>query len=354
MTLSPIFRSHNAVEALKSRGYLDRLAPSIAAERAYVDTLHGLLADVIDRRYLADHIVRADDIAFLQEHFFLTLFDSVFRALGCPAQRLHTYGLLNLCVKGLVVSGDNLFDNEAKMDLPLALGKGRLFASIMQMLCFDHLVMRILEKHPPGPPEDGAMRYRRDLLNELAFIGTLEGSEEAGVNSILPMDTMIKQVHEVRGGLLFSLAFIAPRVWEPADQQNRWAIARRGIARLGTAFQIVDDLTDFEFDLTRRSHNALAARIAHDGTPAEKAAFEPLWAGQQPAAGVVERSFRESARAVLTRARIEAERGFVDLAELGFWYPPEDADLFVRAIAGDAGDDRIDALTTRGEGKGGR
>ena len=47
---------------------------------------------------------------------------------------------------------------------------------------------------------------------------------------------------------------------------------------------------------------------------------------------------------MLERARIEAERGFNDLAELGFWFPPSDAALFVRAIAGDAGDARIDAL----------
>ncbi len=350
MTLSPVFRSQDAVEALASRGYLDRLAPSIAAERAYVDALHELLAEVIDGGYLASRPRQTDDLSFLQEHFFLTLFDSVFRALGCPAQRLHAYGLLNLCVKGLVVSGDNLFDNEAKMDLPLALGRGRQFASIMQMLCFDHLVMRILEKYPPGTREDGAVRYRRDLLSELARIGTLEGSEEAGIDAILPIETMIEQVHEVRGGLLFSLAFIAPRIWEPAEHQARWTAARRGIARLGTAFQIVDDLTDFEFDLTRRSHNALAARIVHDGTAAEKAAFQPLWAGQPATARVVERSFLESAKAVLDRARLEAERGFIDLAEVGFWYPPEDADLFVRAIAGDAGDDRIDALTGAEEG----
>jgi len=345
MTLSPIFRSIDAVEALETKGYLGKLRPSIAAEREYVRELTSLLRDVIDERYIAGETADDDDLTFLQEHFFLTLFDSVFRTLGCPTPRLRMYGLLNLCVKGLVVAGDNLFDREAKMDLPLALGKGSCFASIMQLLCFDHLAMRVLERCGGDIRAEDVVRFRRDLVSALAYIGTLEGSEEAGVQSVLPVEEMIRKVHEVRGGRLFALSFIAPTVWEPADTRAKWETAHRGIARLGTAFQIVDDLVDFEFDLGRRSHNVLASQIVHAGAAAEKATFEKLAGGKDLPRNLVERSFVVSARAVLDRARVEAEQGFAELARIGFWYPPQDAELFVRAIAGDSGDERVHIVT---------
>lgn len=343
MTLSPVFRSLEAVEALHAKGHIDRLAGSIKAQRANVQRLHTLLPDVLDGRYIAQAREESDDIVFLQEHFFLILFDSLYRSLGCSDERLNLYGLLNLCIRGIVVAGDNLFDDETKMDLPLSLGYGSRFASIMQLLCFDHLIARILDKHLPDSRDDGAT-FRRNLLNALAYIGTLEGSEEGGVETVLPVEEMVEKVHGVRGGKLFALAFIAPDVWETGREQQ-WQTARRGIARLGTAFQIVDDLTDFEFDMTRRSHNLLMAQIVHGGTEREKAALEKLRQSKEMPSGLVETTFTESARAVFDRARREAEAGFKDLQDVGFWFPPADAHLFVSAIAGDAGDTRVKSLS---------
>ena len=343
MTLCPVFRSADAVQMLRSKGYFDLLAPSINAEREYKRMLIALLDDVIDSRYIKQ-AEESDDITFLQEHFFLVLFDAVYRALDCPPDRLTTYGLLNLCIKGMVVAGDNLFDDEAKMDLPLELGAGPRFASIVQMLSFDHLVMRVFEEHGSTFKGGGIVRFRRDLLSSLASIGTLEGSEEAGVGSIPPVDEMIQKVHRVRGGQLFSLAFIAPRIGEGDQQLDRWRTAAEGIACLGTAFQIVDDLTDFEFDLTRRSHNILSAQIVHAGTTQERAAFEQLHDEGTRHLVSVENTFAESARSILHKARTEAEEGFRTLARCGFWFPPEDAELFIRAIAGDAGEARMQAV----------
>lgn len=344
MTLSPIFRSSEAIEELRSKGYTNALAPSMLAQRQYKRMLHDLLPEVIDERYLTTAEESKDDITFLQEHFFLVLFDSVYRSLGCRPERLITYGLLNLCLKGLVVAGDNLFDGESKMELPLSLGDGRCFASIMQMLCFDQLIVRVLEVRGATFPDGNVVRLRRDVLTSLALIGTLEGSEERGIETILPVDEMIAKVHRVRGGELFSLAFIAPRIAEARSEQDRWETAMSGIAGIGTAFQIVDDLTDFEFDLARRSHNLLSSQIIHDGTPAERAAFERLSAGGATHTRVVETTFVQSAHAILRRACTEAEKGFEQLARIGFWFRPKDAEIFIRAIAGEAGELRMHAV----------
>jgi geranylgeranyl pyrophosphate synthase len=119
------------------------------------------------------------------------------------------------------------------------------------------------------------------------------------------------------------------------------------VARLGTAFQIVDDLTDFEFDLGRRSHNLLTSQIHHHGTDEERRALETLRAsGDAPDSGVVEARFTSSARAVLERAYAEARASFRELGELGHWFDPELADEVVHAIVGLEGVARMEALTS--------
>ena len=64
----------------------------------------------------------------------------------------------------------------------------------MQMLCFDHLLMRIFETHGSMFGVTEIAQFRRELLTSLASIGTLEGSEEAGVDTILPVEEMIEKV----------------------------------------------------------------------------------------------------------------------------------------------------------------
>ena len=123
--------------------------------------------------------------------------------------------------------------------------------------------------------------------------------------------------------------------------------AEEAIARLGTAFQIVDDLTDFEFDLGRRSHNLVVAQVVHHGSPEERAALARFQAGEPVPAGAVETLFRASARAVLERAYEEGRASFRGLAALGHWMAPSLAEPVVQAIVGLDGVARMDALATR-------
>ena len=341
MTLSPVFRSPEAVRALEEKGYLEALAPALELQRASVARIRELLGDAIDGRYLLEATAPAGDVTFLQEQFFLTLFASLFETLGTPAERLRAYALIDICIKGLITSGDNLFDNEAKLELPLRLGAGARFASIVQMLCFRNILDRVLEADAPFFGEAERVEFQRELLSRMTAIGTLEGSEEGGVDEVPTVDDMVERVHFIRGGELFALAFVAPAIGERGDAE-RWRKAEAGVRRLGAAFQIVDDVTDFEFDLGRRSHNLVVAQIVHGGSPEEKGILEGIRADfVAPEPGLLERSFAASAAEVLERARSEAEQGFRLWRDLGFWFPPEDASLFVRAIAGDKGDERV-------------
>ena len=190
------------------------------------------------------------------------------------------------------------------------------------------------------------VEIQRTLLDRMAEIGVLEGSEEGGVDGVPEPDAMVQAVHRVRGGSLFALAFAAPSVLEVGARGETMAEAERAIARLGTAFQIVDDLTDFEFDVGRRSHNLLVSQIHHAGSAEERAAFEPMWESGAVPEGAVEHSFAVSARSVLERAYHEARSAFTSLERLGHWFDPSLADEVVHAIVGLEGVSRMESLTS--------
>src|SRR5690606_14353980 len=128
------------------------------------------------------------------------------------------------------------------------------------------------------------------------------------------------------GGALFALAFVAPSVLENGAVRDKMGAAEEAVAQLGTAFQIVDDLTDFEFDVRRRRHNLLVSQVHHLGTDAERAEMRRLWTGKGEEPDVVAGPLRDSARAVLERAYAEARASFQGLQRLGFWLDPSLAD----------------------------
>jgi len=356
MTLSPVFRSQAAVRLLEEQGVWRHLAPDVAAQADAVRTLYGDLEEVLGAEFRgrAPHVptaaeaLRPEALHFVQEYFFLVLFRSIFSALGVAAERLRLYTELNFCIKGTITAADNLFDDQDKSLLPLAPVAGARFLSILQLMCFERLLRRTLDRgEAAGVLTPGqATVVQRGLLDRMASIGRLEGSEEGGVEHVPGPEEMVDRVHRVRGGALFALAFVAPSVLEEGELAERVAEAEPAVARLGTAFQIVDDLTDFEFDLTRRSHNLLASQIVHGGTEAERAALAELRESQVVPEGTVERLFRDSARAVLERAYEEARSAFRMLAELGHWLDPELADEVVHAIVGLDGVARMEALNS--------
>jgi len=358
MTLSPVFRSQTAVRLLEEQGVWQRLAPDIQAQADAVRTLYADLREVLGGEFrgeephvpTADEALRAEGLHFVQEYFFLILFRSIFASLGVPEERLRLYAELNFCIKGTITAADNIFDDQDKSLLPLAPVSGARFRSILQLMSFERLLRRALDRGQHAALLDGGQRdaVLRGLLDRMASIGTLEGSEEGGVDDIPTPDEMVERVHRVRGGALFALAFAAPSVLESGALGEKVAAAEPAVARLGTSFQIVDDLTDFEFDLGRRSHNLLTSQIHHHGSEAERAALARFRAGEAVTPGVVETLFRDSARAVLERAYEEGRASFRALAELGHWFEPQLADQVVHAIVGMDGVARMEALTAEG------
>lgn len=354
MTLSPVFRSQDAVRLLADHGVWVRLAGDMKAQAEAVQVLYEDLEGILgpDFRSEPSHIpsdseaTTSKGLHFLQEYFFLILFRSIFQSVGVDETRLQLYAELNFCIKGTITAADNIFDDQAKTLLPLAVNSGSRFISILQLIAFERLLRKVLDR---GEARGMLTAKQRDaiqlgLLDRMAAIGMLEGSEEGGVNEIPAPDDMLESVHRVRGGALFALAFVAPSILEGAEVSEALTAAESAVAQLGTAFQIVDDLTDFEFDVSRRSHNLLVSQVHHAGSDEERVRLSGFWEGEAIEENAVGSLFRKSARAVLDRAYTEAQASFIGLADLGFWFDPQLSNQVVEAIVGLDGIARIEDL----------
>lgn len=350
MTLSPIFRSSDAVDLLEREGIWDKLAPELDAQIAANSAILADFKTLIDPQYIASdgEALGQDRLLFLQENFFLVLFRSVFGCFAKNANRLQLYSELNFCIRGTITAADNLFDDEGKSWLPLQLQSGQRFQSILQLMAFERLSRGVLHRgfgrDLLGQNDIGQIQRR--LFSMMAGIGTLEGSEEAGVAELLEPREMIPRVHALRGGDLFALSFVAPKVMEPSEQGVAIAEAEQAIRDLGIAFQIVDDLVDFEDDISRKSNNLLAAQIRHYGSVDEKLRMKALAMGQPCPPDLVETCLAESAGVVLDMAQGHAVSAATRLQELGHWLGPSIATELVRAIVGLEGSKRIEAISS--------
>jgi hypothetical protein len=349
MTLSPVFRSEEAVRVLRLEGVWSRLDPAASGQAEAIATVREDLPQVLEARYLDMHALAAAgpgesiEVSFVQEFFFLILFRSVLQTVGVEPGGLALCSELNFCIKGTITAADNLFDDQDKALLPLKAGEGARFRSILQLLAFERLASRSLERGVRAGviSAPSVQQFQRELLSRMAAIGSLEGSEEGGVDGVLRPDVMLEQVHRVRGGALFELAFVAPRLLERSVEPRLLARAQGAISRLGTAFQIVDDLTDFEFDVARGSHNLLVSQITHCGSAEEQRRLKTIG---EAAGDVVAEWFPDSGRAVIERGETEARGALEELQSLGFWFPPALGDQLVRAIVGLDGVERMRAL----------
>jgi hypothetical protein len=352
VTLSPVFRSPEAVQVLQQEGVWSRLNPEARAQAAAIGRVQQDLPNVLEPAFLETTAVagppydREIGIEFVQDFFFLILFRGVLQAVGVSPVGLELCSELNFCIKGTITAADNLFDDQDKTLLPLRAGEGARFRSILQLMAFERLAARALGRgeRSGAISASSSEQFQRELLSRMAAIGSLEGSEEAGVTDILEPDGMVDQVHRVRGGALFELAFVAPRLLEAPVAPALLDRAQEAISRLGTAFQIVDDLTDFEWDLGHGRHNLLVAQITHHGSLEERGHLRALEESGIGSAEVVTGFFAESARAVIERGEDEARTALEGLHALGFWFPPRLGDQLLRAIVGLEGVERMRAL----------
>ena len=80
---------------------------------------------------------------------------------------------------GTITAADNLFDDQAKSLLPLRQVAGARFASILQLMSFERLARGVGDRAVATGHFTGKefLRVQRALLDQMAEIGLLEGSD---------------------------------------------------------------------------------------------------------------------------------------------------------------------------------
>jgi hypothetical protein len=346
MTLSPVFRSDDADSLLRMHEIWSRLAPSADAVAIANAQVIQDLPQIIDDRYIDSEAFRRSinrnaDLVFVQEAFFLIFFRSVLETVGVRGSALDLCCQVNFCIQGTITAADNLFDDQDKSLLPLR-ATGPRFRSILELLAFERLLNRVLRRRDVS--EAAGDQIRRGLLSRMAVIGSLEGSEEARISKVLTPHDMIEEVHRIRGGALFELAFVAPRALATSTDAGRLERASAAVSRVGTAFQIVDDIADFEFDVLRERHNILAAEIEAHGGSTQRERLRRFKNRGSVDGDIVIEDFFDSASRVIRRGEEELAGGLGELQDLGFWFPPGLAGRLLRALAGQQGMTRVRAL----------
>lgn len=351
MTLSPVFKDTEklaaVIEALGERGFNEALAVQKNAVSRLFSDLKEIIGDSSLDPSLESVLAPESDATFAQRYFFITLFTLIFKTMGIEGARLDFYARMNYCIMGTTAAADNLFDSEDKLFLPLKADGGAIYHSVLQLMCFERLAAKTGRcAIADGVLDEGQFaEIQKGIFDTMADIGSLEGSEEGGVDDIPSPSEMVRDVHGVRGGLLFSLATIAPSHLEASETLKMIGSAAEAIRSLGTAFQIVDDISDFEFDLSRKSHNILVSEIHHNGTAEERAALESVWHAHEVPGEFVENNAMSSAtRALSTAVELIAD-SLASLDALGFSIDEEMSKELAVAFASTRGTPRLEAVS---------
>jgi hypothetical protein len=251
--------------------------------------------------------------AYWQRNFFSILFLSIFDAIGISAERQHRYGMVLHAIRGVVTATDNILDEEAKGAVQLKLAGGKVLPNVLVMLMETGVLQEVVRD--VAADRDAERRTWKALIAALFALGAEESSEEHAIETVLSPKDLLDQIHRHRGGGLLQLAFVVPELNEP---QLRQAVrmAKSGVNHIGLSLQIIDDITDFDEDLTRRNHNMLRSWIVfqHPDGPCSDAELSAMSTELRKAP---ERHFPRATREVMRVAIEMALEGFDILNENG-------------------------------------
>jgi hypothetical protein len=249
---------------------------------------------------------------YWQRNFFSSLFLSIFKAVGIPPSRRRKYGLILHAVRGVVTAADNILDREDKGAVRLGLD-GAVLPHILTGILQQGVLHEVVGELTPDP--EMHRRAWHTLTHALYEIAHEEGSEENDVEIVLTPDRLLEDIHGYRGGRLLQLAFVVPETVE-TERRERIRAACEAVHHIGLALQVLDDVTDFLEDITRRNHNMLRSWIVHrmpDGRITDQALLDlPADVLAAP-----ERTFPHATRQVLAHAVELALDGFDRLHRAG-------------------------------------
>jgi len=268
-----------------------------------------------------------------RKNIFSTLFQSVYHLMEIPEPRRLLYGKLICLFRIWVTSADNLLDEEDKdvvaMKLP---GSARIMRQVIGVMAADRVLAELLREEV----EKGtitAMQSRdlsRESLCRLLPSAAQEASEEGGITVRPPPEEVLQNIHRLKTGLLFNLAFVGPDRIEPGQNRVRTALLREGLMQIGLGCQLLDDIRDMARDLLEHRHNYVLSALAHE----EPTVLERLTAQARTPA---DRLYLSAPHAVLPTARRGFDllsTGLRALGDAGLGFDKDHADQMARAMFG--------------------
>lgn len=218
----------------------------------------------------------ASDYFALNRNFFSLLFLYSYYRASLPPDRRILYVAINQCLRGMVTGCDNLLDDEYKKTLLTDLPETAIrMRSVLDIMVSDRVLFELLIE---------SCRKKELTLDHVAFAGMAslraltrsaaqEAAEEGGINSRLPPQAVLSQVHHYKTAILFQCVWAIPEGIETLPPALV-TLLKQALYEIGMGCQILDDMVDLAADIRNRRHNYVASLIHHGASEAERQSLE--------------------------------------------------------------------------------
>lgn len=252
-----------------------------------------------------------------EKNIFSTLFlYSYFAADIDPARRI-LYVAVNQCLRGMVTGCDNILDDEYKPTLDTDLpSRAVRFRSVVDIMVSDRVLFDLLLEMADVVPLAGNMIQEASAasLRALTRSGTQEASEEGGVGDTPTPESVLRDIHHYKTGLLFQCPWAVPGVIEK-DLGPSARDFQGYLYQVGMGCQLFDDIVDLEADVRERRYNYAWSKIFHGADPSVRRKLQEAFAhpAHDQCLSDLHRTFPHIITEVATEGQRRLEDGLRDL-----------------------------------------
>ncbi len=200
-----------------------------------------------------------NEIFSIKRNFFSTLFITVIRQILPETSNIHLYAFMNQGMRAWVTGCDNILDDEYKPIFDFLTIRGDRMRSVLTIMLAERVIQTYLLQS--ALPVETATTVIRTTYKALLPSAMQEGTEEARPVPVLPPDEIMERIHTPKTADLFAAPLYLPIQLEspPAELQHH---ANAGLRAFGLACQVLDDIRDFNLDLTQGRHNLACSVLA--------------------------------------------------------------------------------------------
>jgi len=265
---------------------------------------------------------------YFEKNFFSILLLSILKSAQIPKYRRLKYGLLLQALRTIVTCTDNILDHEQKGAIQL---ETNLHNPVLDNVLLTLAAQKVLLCASCSLCSEpyGTERLQKRLLDSLFAVAQGESAASLLPGETYPIpDQIIETVHKKIGGQLLGLALVAPM---ENESEHRTALEpmEQGILAIGTALQMLDDITDIVEDWAVGKKNYLASWMMHHPPVISMNALHDILTGDTSAVALKLGSNRIAA---IDQAIAKSLEGFDLLHQGGYPVNHEQALILLRIM----------------------